>query len=184
MVYVSTIYVFDGENGNYKESDRCNPVNFYGETKVRAEQEVLSLPTAAILRFDILYGFNSVFGNNGFFSKVQRGGEVNCDQQRQPLFVDDVIYAIQRILEASSSGIFHLAGQEKMTKYELGLTLEGIVRGTSLLVPIPEKAQVARRPKNVTLDTSRACAIGIKFHSMAEGIEKVRQQYASQRDHN
>ncbi|MEA3254649.1 MAG: sugar nucleotide-binding protein [Candidatus Altiarchaeota archaeon] len=33
MVYISTDYVFDGEQGTYLEYDRPNPINYYGETK-------------------------------------------------------------------------------------------------------------------------------------------------------
>ncbi len=182
LVYISTVYVFDGQKGNYKESDQCNPVNFYGETKLRAEQEVLTLVGSVILRFDILYGFNSMNGNNGFFSKIMGGSvEVNNDQKRQPILVDDVGYAIKVILEGDHSGIYHLAGPENITKYELGLVLEKMVRVESKLTPIPEKQQVARRPKDVSLDTSKARNIGVKFHSISEAVELIRQQYEGSR---
>jgi len=39
MIYISTEYVFDGEKGNYVEEDYCNPVNFYGLTKLLGEYE-------------------------------------------------------------------------------------------------------------------------------------------------
>ena len=183
LIYISTVYVFDGKKGSYQESDKCSPINFYGETKLRAEQEALTLAGSVVLRFDILYGFNSIAGNNGFFSKIIRGSrvEVNNDQKRQPLLVDDVGYAIKVILEGNQSGIYHLAGPEKITKYELGLVLEKIVRRESELIPIPEKQQVARRPKDVSLNTSKARSIGIVFHSISEGLELVRQQYEGSR---
>lgn len=183
LVYISTVYVFDGKKGNYRESDQCNPINFYGETKLRAEQETLTLADSVILRFDILYGFNSMDKNNGFFSKIIKGSgvEVNNDQKRQPLLVDDVGYAIKAILDGNYSGIYHLAGSENITKYELGLALEKIVRSESELIPIPEKQQVARRPKDVSLDTSKARNIGVEFHSISDGVELVRQQYEGSR---
>jgi len=182
LIYISTAYVFDGNKGNYKESDECNPINVYGKTKLRAEQEVLSLADSVILRFDILYGFNSMRGSNGFFSKIIRGRvEVNNDQKRQPLLVDDVGYAIKVILEGNHKGIYHLAGSENMTKYELGLALEKIVRTEPELIPVPEKQQIARRPKDVSLDTSKARNIGIVFHSISEGVGLVRQQYEGSR---
>ncbi len=182
LVYISTVYVFDGEKGNYQETDPCNPINFYGKTKLKAEQEVLALENSVIIRFDILYGFNSRYGNNGFFSKIMRGKvEVNNDQKRQPLLVDDVAYAVKVMLEGNHSGIYHLAGPENLTKYELGLALEKIVRDKSELIPISEKQQVARRPKDVSLDASKAINIGVKFHSLSEGIELIKQQYESSR---
>ncbi len=40
-LYVSTDYVFDGEKGNYCETDYVNPPNYYGLTKLLGEYEVL-----------------------------------------------------------------------------------------------------------------------------------------------
>ena len=181
LIYISTVYVFDGKKGNYQETDPCNPINFYGKTKLRAEQEALTLVGSVILRFDILYGFNGMEENNGFFSKIIRGGgvEVNNDQKRQPLLVDDIGYTIKTILDGNHSGIYHLAGLEDTTKYELGLALERIIRSESELTPISEKQQIARRPKDISLNTSKAIGIGIRFHSISEGIELVRLQYES-----
>lgn len=39
MVYISTEYVFDGEKGNYEESDYPNPQNWYAVTKLLGEYE-------------------------------------------------------------------------------------------------------------------------------------------------
>jgi dTDP-4-dehydrorhamnose reductase len=45
VLYVSTDYVFDGERGDYKESDSTNPINWYGITKLFGEQELLGCDT-------------------------------------------------------------------------------------------------------------------------------------------
>lgn len=39
MIYISTEYVFDGEKGDYKETDAPNPANFYSLTKLLGEFE-------------------------------------------------------------------------------------------------------------------------------------------------
>lgn len=39
MLYISTEYVFDGEKGNYAETDYPNPTNFYALTKLLGEYE-------------------------------------------------------------------------------------------------------------------------------------------------
>ncbi|MCR4307719.1 MAG: sugar nucleotide-binding protein [Candidatus Berkelbacteria bacterium] len=41
MLYISTEYVFDGEKGNYRESDKPHPLNFYATTKLVGEQMAL-----------------------------------------------------------------------------------------------------------------------------------------------
>src|SRR5262249_50779962 len=58
LLFVSTDSVFDGSHGNYSETDAPAPLNFYAQTKVQAEQEVLRhCPSAAIARVT-LYGWN------------------------------------------------------------------------------------------------------------------------------
>lgn len=39
MLYISTEYVFDGEKGDYRETDYADPVNFYAKTKLWGEYE-------------------------------------------------------------------------------------------------------------------------------------------------
>lgn len=57
LVLISTDYVFDGIRGNYAETDKPNPVNFYGLTKLEAERIVAeTLPEALIVRTSVLYG--------------------------------------------------------------------------------------------------------------------------------
>lgn len=41
VLFISTEYVFDGVDGNYNETDLCNPINHYGATKVLGELIVL-----------------------------------------------------------------------------------------------------------------------------------------------
>lgn len=181
LIYISTDYVFDGKKGNYKEVDPCNPINHYGWTKLKAEEDVSTLENGIIFRFDLLYGYNGKNKNNGLFSQIVSGKkiEMNFDQKRQPLLIDDVASAIEDLLEKKEKGIFHLAGPDNISKYELGLALEKIVRQDSLLVPIAEKEQIARRPKNASIDVSKALSKGLKFHSIEEGVAMIAGDYGS-----
>ena len=57
LIYISTDYVFSGQKGNYKETDKPDPINYYGLTKLKAEEivqtqtEYLHRPTKRHLRF-------------------------------------------------------------------------------------------------------------------------------------
>ena len=44
QIFLSSDYVFDGEKGDYSENDIPNPVNFYGLSKLKAEQLILKSP--------------------------------------------------------------------------------------------------------------------------------------------
>ena len=48
MLYISTEYVFDGEKGNYNETDYPNPQNFYSLTKLLGEYEARATRSVVI----------------------------------------------------------------------------------------------------------------------------------------
>src|SRR6202008_3694490 len=57
FVFVSTDFIFDGERGMYKEDDTAKPVNFYGKTKLEAEEAVKEYRYDwAIVRTVLVYG--------------------------------------------------------------------------------------------------------------------------------
>lgn len=173
--YISTVYVFDGEKGHYTEEDSPHPINWYGETKLKAEQEVVTLPSWGIYRFDKLYGYNGVGLPNDLLSKITAGKpfEVNNDQIRQPLLVDDVGRALQRMQELDMNGILHLAGPDNISKYELTLRLARLLGKESLVIPIPERQQIARRPKDASIVTTKAESLGITFTSLEKAIPMI-----------
>jgi dTDP-4-dehydrorhamnose reductase len=57
FIFISTDFVFDGERGMYKEEDEPRPVNFYGKTKVEAEEAVREyVYDWSIVRTILVYG--------------------------------------------------------------------------------------------------------------------------------
>jgi dTDP-4-dehydrorhamnose reductase len=50
LIYVSTDYVFQGDRGNYRESDPVNPVNSYAWSKLGGECAVRIYPKSLIVR--------------------------------------------------------------------------------------------------------------------------------------
>ena len=50
FVYISTDYIFDGEKGNYSETDKPNPITEYGKSKYAGEKLVRSLKNYLIIR--------------------------------------------------------------------------------------------------------------------------------------
>lgn len=57
FVYVSSDFIFDGDRGMYREEDDADPVNFYGKTKLVAEEAVKVYEYDwAIVRTVLVYG--------------------------------------------------------------------------------------------------------------------------------
>lgn len=50
LVYISTDYIYEGDRGNYKETDPIKPFNLYAWTKLGGECSVVAVPNHLIIR--------------------------------------------------------------------------------------------------------------------------------------
>lgn len=124
FIYISTDFVFDGEKGMYAETDACNPVNFYGFTKLQAEAitETSTIPFA-IVRTCLVYGQPLHGKRSNIFSWVKSNLEsgqsirVVDDQWRTPTYVEDLAAGIILIIQQRATGTYHLSGEEGMSPY-------------------------------------------------------------------
>jgi dTDP-4-dehydrorhamnose reductase len=127
FVYISTDLVFDGQKGNYSETDRPNPINYYGDTKFLGEKAVMDISTNyLVVRMALMYGNGN--GVNGCFTDwIRKGLEkkqsvpLYIDQYRTPLFVFDGIRALLELIEKPvKNKTLHLAGRERLNRYDFG----------------------------------------------------------------
>lgn len=129
LIFVSTDNVFDGEKGHYCEEDVPNPINYYGETKLRAEQAVSSIcPDYVIARAALIYGSPRCGGSS--FSKWLlmnlKGSDevpVYIDQFRSPIYAEDLARALLELAALNCTGLFHLGGPLCLNRYEFGKIL-------------------------------------------------------------
>ncbi|MGP6220454.1 SDR family oxidoreductase [Caldiplasma sukawensis] len=56
LIQVSTDYVFNGEKGLYKESDKPDPINEYGRSKLMGETAALSIQDSIVIRTSGVFG--------------------------------------------------------------------------------------------------------------------------------
>jgi len=65
LIYVSTDYVFNGRRGNYSEEDKPDPINAYGSSKLRGEEEATrNCSRACIARTSVIYGWGRSYRAN------------------------------------------------------------------------------------------------------------------------
>jgi len=177
FVYISTDYVFDGERGMYREDDVPNPVNYYGLTKFLGEIAVENVleGKSCIVRVSGLYGYSPT-GKKNFgiiaLEKLLRNEQVMAfyDQRLSPTYVRFLAQAITKIVEKRMTGILHVAG-ERVSRYEFALRLTeilGVSKNLVKPVSMNEVKLVARRPRDSSLDTSKARNIGIELPSLNE----------------
>ncbi len=186
LVYTSTDMVFDGEKGNYDELDRTNPINVYGKTKLAGEEEIqASCSDYVIARAALVYG-PPLTGSNSFSERILKrvkNGEIVplfTDQFRSPILVHNLAQALLELAKGEFKGVLHLGGADRVDRYAFGLRLAEL-KGFSktLLKPVSmfENPTVAPRPRDTSLNISRACRLlrtrllGYK-EGLKEAVEK------------
>jgi dTDP-4-dehydrorhamnose reductase len=183
FVFLSTDFVFDGEQGMYSEDDVPKPVNYYGRTKLEAEEAVKEYEHGwAIVRTVLVYGKNHS-GHNNILKivkeKLEQGVEYNVvdDQVRTPTYVEDLAKGIVSIIEKKATGVFHLSGKDILTPYQMAIkTAEHLRLDSSVLkkVTAASFSQPAKRPLKTgfIIDKARK-KLGFEPLTFEEGLKRT-----------
>lgn len=131
LIQVSTDFVFDGDDGPYREDARPHPVNYYGRSKLAGENAVreAGLSKWGIARTMLVFGTGHQLSRSNFvlwlIDKLMNGERVHIvnDQWRMPTYVDDLAVGIERMVHYEKTGIYHLSGRDLVTIYDLALTV-------------------------------------------------------------
>jgi dTDP-4-dehydrorhamnose reductase len=183
FIFISTDFVFDGEKGMYKEEDRPNPVNYYGQTKLEAEALVSQYHGDwAIVRTVLVYG-KPLSGKDNILTivkeKLEKGEEykVVSDQVRTPTYVGDLAVGITAIIQQRQKGVWHLSGDEVLTPLDMAVAVVNYLElDSSLLknVTADTFSQPARRPLKTGFEISKAKKeLGFKPIPFSEGLRKT-----------
>jgi len=180
-VFTSTDIVFDGLNPPYKEDDPVSPVNFYGEQKVMAERGMMRYyPDVTICRMPLMFGIPGPHASSfiqPMIKAMREGHEIRLftDEFRTPISAETAADGILLSLE-KVRGIIHLGGIERISRYDFGRLLSDVmgIKDARLLackqkdIPLP-----APRPPDVSLDSSKAFALGFKPLPLIDQLQKM-----------
>lgn len=172
LIHFSTDYIFSGKKGNYKETDRANPVNYYGKTKKISEKIIKdNLKLYVIFRISWLIGKYS----NNFLKKIiyslknkKKIFMVN-NQISNPtttIFVSEIIkiccenyFFKKNVL----TGVFHLANEPAISKFKFTTFIYNKLKKLNLTkndckiikISIKKFKSKARRPLDTSFDLSK-----------------------------
>jgi dTDP-4-dehydrorhamnose reductase len=186
LTFLSTDFIFSGEEGMYKEDDNPSPVNNYGETKLLAEGEVKKYEHDwSIIRTVLVYG-NPKSGRQNILTSVanslRKGESINIfdDQVRTPTYVEDLASAIAVIIDKRTTGIFHISGRDVLTPYQMAVAVaEHLNLEKTLVKKVTAETfqpgnNVAKRPLKTGFDISKAKReLGYQPTSFPEGLRKT-----------
>lgn len=183
FIFLSTDFIFDGEKGMYKEMDTPNPVNYYGRTKLEAEEAVKEYEYDwAIVRTVLVYG-KPMHSRSNILTivkdKLEKGESYNVldDQVRTPTYIEDLANGIIQIIEKRAKGVYHLSGMDVLTPYQMACKAAdhlGLDKKLLRCVTAADFSQPARRPLLTGFDISKARAeLGFEPVSFEEGLRKM-----------
>jgi dTDP-4-dehydrorhamnose reductase len=187
LLYISTVSVFSGEKGNYKENDRPDPKNFYNQTKLQGEQAVLSYNPGLVLRINLIGVHPSGSRGKNFFEwlvdsiKADKDMQLFSDVMINPLSNWTIAELIEKIIDRNlSEKILHIASRNVLSKADIAkLAVEKITsyKGNLKFVSVDDIGRKAFRPKQMWLNTDFAHKkLNFKMPSLESEIEKILQK--------
>ncbi len=162
FVHISTDYVFAGTASQpYKVGDDTIPVNFYGETKLQGEKEVIAAnPNSVIIRTSWVY---SSFGNNFVKTMLRLMKEretlgVVSDQFGSPTYAADLASAILEIIQQPQwkPGVYHYTNSGVISWFDFAAAIKALSKSDCVVnkLTTADYPTPAKRPAYSALDTS------------------------------
>ena len=184
FVHLSTNAVYDGENAPYSEKSVCRPVNFYGRTKIRADEYLLdkSDQRVTVLRPITMYGSVPKGGRSNPVSMIIERLKNNeslklvDDVFVNILFVTDLVKLLKVVVDKNVDGLINVSGDEIYSRYELGIEIARLLalnKGLISRVSSSEFQTVAERPLDTSFDNRLMKELGVIPTSLAEGVKSI-----------
>jgi len=185
FVHISTDAVFDGEKGDYRETDIPNPLSIYAKTKLEGEKRVLDVNQQALIARVNFFGF-SITGKRSlaefFLRNLISGKSIYgfTDILFSPMYVNDLVGILFTMIEKKLSGIYHVVSPDHLSKYDFGMLIsEKFNLDGSLISPESYlKGNLkAKRSPNLFLDVSKLLSTGIEIPNVALAVDHFYSSY-------
>ena len=169
LVFLSTDLVFDGRKGApYVEEDPPQPLSLYGRTKLDAERIVRAAGDRWVIARTSLVvgpsprGERSLDEKLGLALRTGRRVRLFVDEFRCPISVFDLAAAVLELADSPANGVFHLAGSERLSRWEIGMRIARRFGWHPAAIKAASTHDVPMnppRPADLTLDNSRARSV-------------------------
>jgi len=185
LIYISSNAVFDGCTPFYSETAPVNPINYYGQLKVEAENIVSesSIPWA-VVRPILMYGWPYQGERDNpvvwWLRSLESGKHIkvvdNVFSKLLPAW--SCAEVIWEVIRQQRTGIYHAAGRDHLSLYQFALQVAEVFDlDTKLITPVPDSyfPEIAPRPKDTSFDTSKMeSELGISTVGLKEGLARMK----------
>lgn len=185
-VFVSTDYVYDGRKIFPAEDEPQTPNTEYGRQKAAVERWLTdrNRPWLITRLSKVVSGdttTHSVLGQ--WVNDIRQGRPMRSatDQIFSPASVNDIAGAMIKLAETGLNGIYHVAGPEPLSRYDLNVMLmdairvvDGRIRTTVKPCSLRDIPFLEERPLNTSLSTQKLrTAIAWPFQSMKDLCQEI-----------
>lgn len=163
FVHISTDHLYNGKKSYYSEKTPKSPLNIYGETKSKAEDEVLKNNKKSIIIRTNFFGWGPSY-KNSFSDKILKHLEAEKkidlfgDVFYTPISIDELKKQILKLIELNASGIFNISSNERISKYDFGCRIARVFGySTDLIInsSIDNCKGLVLRPKDMSLSNHK-----------------------------
>lgn len=185
MVLISTDHLFEGTAASVDEGCPLAPQNVYGRTKAEAEQATLEGHSSALVVRTNFFGWGTGY-RQSFSDRIvfqARAGQPLMlfeDVFFTPILIEALVMAVQDLVQTQASGILHIVGDERISKYEFG---HAVVKQFGLDPSLIKKSRISdqrdlvRRPRDMSLSNAKACKLlGRRLGSISAQLHALQLQ--------
>lgn len=184
LVHISTDHLLDGGTAWKTEEAIPTTLNTYAETKWRAEQAVLEeCPDGLIMRTNFFGWGTSVrlSFTDWILRALHKEQELTMfsDVFFTPILINDLVEAMIELITRGATGIFHVAGSERLSKYAFALHVAqifGFPRQRIREISVDDFPFRAKRPKDMSLSSEKAVRfLGRHLPGIRQGLYRLRE---------
>ncbi len=187
LVHVSTDFIFDGTHGPLDENEKPAPVNYYGESKLAAEEVIKSSSIDwSILRTVLVYGITPDMSRSNIVlwvkNSLEQGKKINVvnDQWRTPTLAEDLAMGCYLAAKQKAKGVYNISGKDFMSPYDIAIQTAKFFKLDTSLIQATNSTQfkqAARRPLTTGFIIDKARKdLGYEPHSFEEGLAVLQRQ--------
>lgn len=181
FVHISTDAVFDGSTSFRTEFDNPSPLSVYGKSKWDGEQLVLgNNPQAIVARVNFFGQSNNKSSLFNFFHDnliSKRSVSGFTDVYFTPLYANDLVNVIMELLGLKASGLLHVVGDKRISKFDFGLLVAEIFDLPTTYLKQGKMVGTkgaALRSSDLSLSNDKIKSLGINLPSVRDGLSTLK----------
>lgn len=163
LVYISTDHLFPGKKPLVTEEEMPDPVNVYGRTKWEGEQRILAVADQNLAIRTNFYGWGPSYRqsfSDMIIDSIRNGKEVRLfdDFFYTPILIEELALSVMELVAMGATGIFHVTGQERISKYQFGERLAqqfGLDTSLIKVSRFSDRHDLVQRPSDLSLSNKK-----------------------------